>query len=47
MKRAIPALACAFLFAGCSRPATTPPVTPPVSNVAVAPAEAPLQEGDC
>jgi hypothetical protein len=47
MNRTLLALSCAAVITACSRPAAAPPVTSPVVNVAVAPAEAPLQEGDC
>ncbi len=40
------ATACALLVGGCSRPAPEP-VQPDGRTVAVAPAEGPLQEGDC
>ena len=46
MNRALLALPLSFVAAAC-RPAATPPVTSQVSSVAIAPAEAPLQQGDC
>lgn len=47
MTRSLSALCCAIAVAACSRPAASPAATSPVTNVAVAPAEAPLQQGDC